>query len=412
MAENLKDLREQRNELLSAGKAIIAKASKEERSLNEEEIRSLNDQKAEIETIETSMKAIKEFRSKNKNPESTKIENRNSKEENKVAEDKKEIRSAMNAYLRNGNKKEIRDVAPSLADGNADENAAGNGGVIVPTDVYNDIIKKLDEEAPVFEQSRKFPSATGSLKVPREKSLAEAGFVGEGIDVSKLTPQLGTVKLNGHRVGANIQLTNEMLNDTGINLVNYSTDYLSRSLGRALQRAILLGAVDGQEADETFSPVIGDKDIKQVQFAGETPTVDEMIDLITGLNPAYLNGASLIVSRDMFNAIAKLKDGDGAYLLFKTIVGDRPGYQFQQVPVYVADVLNGAKQQVILGNFGQGYGVMVKQGMQLIHVTQDSQQALAGGHLIVLDAMMDGAVINPDAFIVAGKAASTTTTSK
>lgn len=403
MARNLKVMREERNDLLTAGKAIAEKAEKENRSLNAEEIRSLSETKNQIETLETEIQAIKEFRATDKKAEKVEsVETRKDKKEKdakKVNEKQKEVRSALTKYLRTGRDAEYRSVDPSLAAGNADENVAGNGGVIVPTDVENSIIHKLDEQAPVFANSRKFTSAVGALKVPREKALAQAGFVGEGVDLSKLTPHLGTVTLNGHRVGASLQLTSEMLNDTGLNLIEYSTDFLTRALGRALERAILLGKEDGQEAENTFKPVIGDKDIKDVALAGELPTTEELIGVVTALHPDYLKGAIMVVSRKMFDAIAKLKDGDGAYLLFKAVVGDRPEYRFQGVPVYVSDALQDAEKQIIIGNFGQGYGLMVKQGVHMVHVTQDTTQALAGGHLIVLDALMDGAVINPDAFV-------------
>ena len=42
----------------------------------------------------------------------------------------------------------------------------------------------------------------------------------------------------------------------------------------------------------------------------------------------------------------------------------------------------------------------IKQGMNLINVTQDTQQAMAGGMLSVLDTYMDGAVYNPNALVV------------
>ena len=45
--------------------------------------------------------------------------------------------------------------------------------------------------------------------------------------------------------------------------------------------------------------------------------------------------------------------------------------------------------------------MLVKQNMNLTIVTADTTQALAGGRLAVLDAYMDGAVINPDAVITA-----------
>ena len=68
-------------------------------------------------------------------------------------------------------------------------------------------------------------------------------------------------------------------------------------------------------------------------------------------------------------------------------------------PIYVSDALKGADKQIVFGAF-DGYGLMIKKGMNLTHVTADSRQALAGGHLIVLDAYMDGEVYNPDMFVV------------
>jgi len=116
------------------------------------------------------------------------------------------------------------------------------------------------------------------------------------------------------------------------------------------------------------------------------------------------------MSRDAFNAVSKLKDDDNEHLIFKPqmqtaiagAVGVRPGYSFQGIPVFVSDQLNGnANGQIVLGNFNAGYTIMTKQGLRLTHVTADTQQALAGGHLIVLDGYMDGGVTNPDAFVVA-----------
>ena len=47
---------------------------------------------------------------------------------------------------------------------------------------------------------------------------------------------------------------------------------------------------------------------------------------------------------------------------------------------------------------------LVLDDMNLVAVTADTTQALAGGRLYVLDAYMDGAVINPNAIVVAKKA--------
>ena len=108
-----------------------------------------------------------------------------------------------------------------------------------------------------------------------------------------------------------------------------------------------------------------------------------------------------IVSRAVFNGILALKDGDGTYLVFRDIVNGKPGYTLFGCPVHVTNVLTDDETGIVFGNLGQAYGMLVKKGMNLTTVTADTTQALAGGRLAVLDAYMDGAVINPDAVQIA-----------
>ena len=110
-----------------------------------------------------------------------------------------------------------------------------------------------------------------------------------------------------------------------------------------------------------------------------------------------------IMSRPMFNKVMQLKDGDGTYLIFRGLVDGKPGFSLFGAPVHVSDVLNGADHQnkIVFGNFEAGYGMLIKKGMNMINVTQDTTQALAGGQLSILDTYMDGEVYNPNAIVVA-----------
>ena len=123
--------------------------------------------------------------------------------------------------------------------------------------------------------------------------------------------------------------------------------------------------------------------------------------IYTALNPAYLDGAMIVVSREVFNQMVKYKDGDGTYLVFRDIVDGKPGYTIFGVPVYVTSLLKDQDVQFLFGNFQEAYGMLVKQDMNYTVVTADTTQALAGGRLTVLDAYMDGAVINPNAIVTA-----------
>lgn len=397
---SLKALREKRNANLSLAKELISKVESEERSLTDEETALLTEYRSAITDADSTMKQITETRDLDTSIENETENTEKSEEMPKETQEELETR-AMNAYLKTGSV-EVRDENGDLKDSIVEEDTDGNGGVLAPTTVYKQIIAKLDEEAPVFQAVRRFTSQLGSLKLPREKSVASAGFVGEGANVKNITSQFGTVKLDQKRVGASMQLTTELQHDSAVDLLAYSTSRLTRAIGKAVERAILLGADEGQSADDTFRPVIGAKDVQTQDFDG---TVEGLIDMHNALNPAYLNGAMWVVSRDVFNTISKLKDGDGRYLLINSMIGDVPGYTLLGSRIFVSDALKGAKQDLIFGNFNEGYGLMIKQGVTLQHVTNDTQQALSGGHLVVMSAMMDGEVINPDAFVTAkGKA--------
>ena len=394
---NLKQMIEERNEKLARAKEILPEGT-EVRSLDEDQAEELRSLKSDIEALDANIEKEKETRSQ----EREEIGGANNMDHEKDQAIEVEVR-AVDKYLRDNTDVELRNLSDAVTVGNATENTAGNGGITVPLNVHNEIIRELTEASPVFAAARKFGSVTGQLKVAREVGVDDTGFIGEAVDASKIKPTLKSVTLNQKRVGAAIQLTNQLLNDSGVDLVGYSTDRLSRSLARTIERAILVGAKSGETASDVFRPIIGDSEVAHISLVAETPTVDELIDIYGSLNPSYLSGAMFIVSRKVFNAMLKLKDGDGAYLILRDQVNGQPGYRLFGVPVYVSDFLTGKEKQIVFGNINQAYGMLVKQGINLTNVTADTTQALAGGRLVIMDTYLDGAVINPKAVVTAGK---------
>lgn len=392
---------EKRNALVEELNGMVGKVEEETRSFDEAETSRVAEIRSEVTSIDATIAQVKEIREL-----ASVDENIDFKGDNKVEKLEKteelEVRG-LEDYLRGRNTEELRALTEATTLGNATENTAGNGGVTVPTAVHSEIIRKLEEESPVFQAVRKFGSVTGNLKIARETSNDDEGFIGETLDATKIRPSLKTVTLNQKRVGAATQLTNQLINDSGVDIVGYSNGLLTRSVMRAIERGILVGPKDPETTDQSFRPIIGDTDVRNVELAGEGPTVEELLDIYSTLNPGYLDGSLFIMSRRVFNHILKLKDGDGTYLVFRDIVNGKPGYSLFGVPIYVTSVLTeqADKKEIIFGNLSQAYGMLIKKNMNMIVVTADTTQALAGGRLAVLDAYMDGAVFNPDAVITA-----------
>lgn len=394
---SLKAKIEERNSLLAKAKEILPEGM-DLRSIEEEQAEELRSLQSQIENLDQEIQEEKERRSADQN------EN-NGGAMTMPKEEKQELEvRALDTYLRTNSDAELRALSDAVTAKNATENTAGNGGVTIPMSVHNEIIRDLTEESPVFAAARKFGSVTGQLKVAREVGVDDEGFIGETVDASKIKPTLKSVTLNQKRVGAAIQLTNQLLNDAGVDLVGYSTERLVRSTARTIERAVLVGAKSGEDAGDCFRPIIGDTEVQHFETAATgAVTVDELIDIYGLIHPGYLDGAMWIVSRPVFNSILKLKDGDGQYLILRDTVNGKPGYSLFGAPVYVSDFLKGKQEEIVFGNITQAYGMLVKKGFNLTNVTADTTQALAGGRLVILDTYLDGAVINPKAVVTAGK---------
>lgn len=395
--KSIKELEEKRSALIAQGKELVAE---ETRDLNEEEFAQANALAEEVRELDAQIANEKLSRNADAIVETREAPITNTGD-NKTMEKQEELRS-LELYVRGQQETdEYRDLTASISAGNATASTPGNGGVTIPKNVEADVIAKLGEVSPVFGLSKQFASVTGVLSVPRQGSLEAAGFTGELENLSQLKPQFETVDLTQKRVGAFIQLTDQVLNDSAIDLMGYSTGYLAQSLGRILEKNILIGAPKG------FAPVKGNIAAENlVKFADvAAPTVEELIDLTNGINPYYLPGSVFVVSRAVYNVMSKLKDGNGEYLFFRGDTSTAGHPTFAGFPVYVSESLkDDADSQVYFGNFSAGYGIMVKQGLALTLVQGDTAQVLAGGKMLAITGYMDGAVVDPYAFASAKKA--------
>ncbi|MFD4819536.1 phage major capsid protein [Peribacillus butanolivorans] len=267
------------------------------------------------------------------------------------------------------------------------------GSNLVPQTVADLVVKKMEETSPVFARAKKFPSVYGSLKIAREDDFNfEAGFVGEGQDVIEGAIALQEVKLEQKRYGAAIQLTNQLINDSAINIVDYIADLLARRVAKVAERSILNG-----NTTEEFRGIIHDTDVQSISVPTSVNniTYDYLMDLYNAVHPDYLNGAIFIVEKSAFSAISKLKDGAGHFYMQNGVANGRPTRTLFGAEVFVSDSLP-ETTPIVFGNIERGYGLMIKkaQGIQMI---QDTQTAFKGTKMFLCDVYADGAVYNPHA---------------
>lgn len=308
--------------------------------------------------------------------------------ENKLTQEA-EIR-AVEQFIRRQDGEELRTVTTSTQPGQ----------LTIPTTLSKYMVEKLYERAPIFSRTRNFTPINGFLEILKEGSHGTAGFVGEMTDLAKNDFTMSKVKLDQKRVGTAIELSQHLINDSGIDVVNYSIGMLTKRLGQTIDANVLKGTGGTEQFEGILTTAITTIDTVTA-VSGSAITVDELLGLYTSMNPEYIGGAVWVVSRATFNMISKLKDGNGHYFLVRDVATTGVMYKLFGQEVLIQEAMNnheaGRGRTVVFANFGEGYATMTKKGLNLQHISGDTTQALRGSHLILLDGYMDGKILNEEA---------------
>ena len=196
---NLKELKESLNEAKASKKELLTKAVVEVRSLEASENEELRQLDEKISDLQNQIQTAEEELRSNVVEENIKTEG-----EGKMNKQEMEIRAIEN-FIKNGVvSEEVRAT-----------NTSANNTAIQPVYVHNEIVRKLEEVAPIFAKAKQYQATAGELRIPREdaSNLWEYGFVGEDADVSEHAFKFDTVSLKQVRVGASVKVTQHLLND-------------------------------------------------------------------------------------------------------------------------------------------------------------------------------------------------------
>lgn len=378
---NIKALKEKRSKVLAEAKEMLKKCETEVRALTSEEDGVYAAKMAEADSLQKTIELM-EARAKE---DCTIIEKTEEKREADTIE-AKEKRALENFIIRNSSE-EARGMTTST------------GAAVIPTTIYNEILQKLFEVAPLFSKARRFTPVEGTLEILKEKTLGAVGFVGENESLKSSDFSFDKVELKQKRAGSAIELTQQLINDSGIDIVSYSKNILAGRLGRALDRCVL----NGDPSNKQFNGLLNAPESTYVETATkETTTIDDYLDTFNNMDTSLISGCLWVVGRKEFNHLAKLKDGEGRYYLIPDVVNGAAMYKLLGLPVYVADAMPERKGEAgekiaVLVNMSAAYAVMIKKGAELKHISGDTTQSLKGSVLLLLDMYADGNIINDDA---------------
>ena len=241
-------------------------------------------------------------------------------------------------------------------------------GAPVPTSFYDQVIMRARLVGPMLDVSTVLNTASGeTLQVPRINAYSSS---------STVTPQAGIlseqdptfqnfVELKAFKYGFLIQVSREMIEDSGVDLLGFLADQVGNGLGFNVQNALTNGT--GTVQPNGIVSAAGSGITGGTGVTGAF-TADNLIDLYYSLDGAarLLPGVGWMMNGASIGAVRKLKDTAGNYVFSPALDGNSRDLLLNR-PVYENPVMASAgtaAKSVLVGHF-PSYFVRMVGGIRL-----------------------------------------------
>lgn len=248
-----------------------------------------------------------------------------------------------------------------------------DGGYLVPKTVSDRIINKVYETSNLRALATVETIGGKELEIPRDEGeFGYGGWVGETTAPSETTTsQVGVSKIFAHEMFAEPRVTQNMLEDAGLDIEAWVANKVGEKLGRIEATAFFTGTgVNQPRGLLTYGNGTTNGTIEQIVSGGATSlTSDAFYNLVFALKDFYTKNARFLMKRTTVRDVMKLKDGQNNYLWqMGDVRGGVPstllGYAVERaedMPTVAASSLS-----VAFGDFKAAYTIVDRLGITLL----------------------------------------------
>ena len=335
-----------RNRAWNEAKSILDKAAAEKRDLSAEEEQTYGRISKELEDRAATIAKLRDDESRELRMDAATREIADQVRPMSaapVADDIAHIRSLVMNEKRSHNF-ERRDILKSST------------GSPVPTSFYDQVIMKARLIAPVLQTSTVLNTTGGENIQIKSLSTYSVGTVtGEGSAIGESDPVFNNfITLGAYKYSFLVQLSNELLEDSGVDILGFMADQVGNALGYAVGSALTVGTGTDMPKGIVAASSVGGTAGTATAF-----TADNLIDLLYSLDGAARNlpGVGWMMNGKSVGAVRKLKDTAGNYVFQPSLAMDSPDMLLGK-PIYenpsMVDVATTTKS-VIVGHLPSYY---------------------------------------------------------
>lgn len=228
----------------------------------------------------------------------------------KQKDDQKRYRDAFENYLRMGIHEISKDEKMLLSKKRAVLNTGTNseGGYLVPQEYLTTVINKL-LDMNVMRQISNVIQTSSTTNIPLGDGRPSFSIIAENGAYGTTDASFGQVVLGAYKLGGIIQASDELIQDSFVNLEQYLTNLIVEGVADAEETYFTTGTGSGQAQ----GIVVGGTSAF-TSASGTALTLDEIIDLKYSLKAPYRMNGNFVMNSLTEKALRKLKDNDGQYL--------------------------------------------------------------------------------------------------
>jgi len=232
-------------------------------------------------------------------------------------------------------------------------------GAPVPTSFYDQLVEQLVVQGPMLDGNVITMITTNSgenLQIPRTALYTAPVITAEGSAIAESDPTFASfVTLGSYKFAATFQVSREMVEDSGINLLDYVARQAGVGMGTAVNAALTIGT--GVTGPNGLITGAGTGVTGGTGLAG-VPTYENLVDLVYSVNSSYRRrGASFQMAASTVAAVRKIKDDNGSYIWQPSFQAGEPdtllGHVVHENPDVVATGTNA--RSVAFGDMKSGY---------------------------------------------------------
>jgi len=301
-----------RNRAWEEAKAILDKAAEENRDLSSEEEQTYARINEELNKRSETIKSLQADEEREARMVEATRGLRSETASLKIVNDADTIRALARGEIRTADF-EKRDVVKTST------------GAPVPTSFYDQIVEHMVVAGPMLETSTMLRTAGGeALQIPRTLAYSGASAFAEGSAIGESDPTFQAfITLNAFKYAFLVQVSREMIEDSGVDLLGFLAREAGISIGVAVNTALTTGTdstMPNGIAVAAGSGVTGGTSVVGA-FTG-----DNLIDLSYSVNSAYrrMPGTGWMMSSSALAATRKLKDAYGQYLFQPSLQAGQP----------------------------------------------------------------------------------------